>query len=399
MDPAERQAFKLPFFLPMTMEHPFEFVVSNPENFEASQARPVARSSTAVRKRKHGYLLTKKLPQDEQDWDMILHSQDDFNRVLHRLILAHISPNERVALCWNELFQECAKHFEVLSQDNSEENPIELFKLAVIGLSKVALKEGHPRDKTYDYLRSCLRSYYHSDQQLGDESLRKLGKVVREGIKFIESFTDILGSRSNELPLYAPQAIRDILLPKFDLLPRNWLNSGANFPPPHFLIANRSSSGIRITRRTHTLGLKQAAISIILSEVIINSRPILNAKGLYSYHLPPPCQLYLDTALKCKKIFKNLVALERRPKAFRSEAGTTMWPTSGGALVLPLTNESTDVALLERITGTARREVWHPESILYLEHEGLTAIKGSIHYIYALLKVEANPGSSSRRSS
>lgn len=194
---------------PWTMEQqqPLEFVVSNPETFEASQARPVARPPAAVRKRKQwepiaDNLLTKKLPQDEQDWDTMLHSQDDVNRVLHRLILSHIGRSERAALGWEGLFGECAKHLEVLSRDNSDESPVELFRLAVIGLSEVALKEGHPRDETYECLRSCLKSYHRSDQQLGDESLRKLGKAVREGIKFVESFTDILGSRSHELPLY-----------------------------------------------------------------------------------------------------------------------------------------------------------------------------------------------------
>lgn len=78
---------------------------------------------------------------------------------------------------------------------------------------------------------------------------------------------------------------------------------------------------------------------------------------------------------------ENLLTLPA--EAFRSEVGTATWPTLGGALLLPLTNETVDVKLLDRCTGTARRSVWHSNQVMYLEHEGLAAITGSIHYIYA----------------
>jgi len=84
----------------------------------------------------------------------------------------------------------------------TNKNPMKLFRLAVIALSEVAIKEGLPSDETYEYLRLCLRRYPRSAKQLGDESLRKTVKAVREGIRFVEGFTDILGPRSNELPLY-----------------------------------------------------------------------------------------------------------------------------------------------------------------------------------------------------
>ena len=50
--------------------------------------------------------------------------------------------------------------------------------------------------------------------------------------------------------------------------------------------------------------------------------------------------------------------------------------------MLPLTNEAVDIKLLNCSTGAARREVWHPNHMMCLEHEGLAAMNGSIHYIY-----------------
>ncbi|KAJ6436997.1 PRO41 protein [Purpureocillium lavendulum] len=250
----------------------------------------------------------------EQDWDRILRTQDDVNKTLQRLVLSHLRPAEKAALSWKDLFGECAKHFELLAQDKTNENPIELFRLAVIGLSEVAIKEGLPRDETYEYLRLCLRRYCRSGQQLGDESLRKT--------------------------------------------------------------------------------VKSAAISVILTDIIISS-PLQKAKGLYSYGLPRASQEYFNAAIMEKaaeidrwaskhgRTLQNLSSL--RAEAFRSEEGTATWPTLGGALVLPLTNEAVDIKLLDRSTRTARRKVWHPNDIMYLEHEGLAAISGSFHYIYAFI--------------
>ena len=184
-----------------------EFIVTKPVDFESTQNRPHASSTASVQKEKRWEpiarnLLTKKLPRTERDWDRILRTQDDVNRILHQIVLPHLSPTEKAALSWRGRFDECSKHLKLLAQGKSEENPIELFRLAVIALSEVAIKEDIPSDEVYQYLRLCLRNYPKSGKQLGDESLRKTVKAVREGIRFVEGFTDILGPRSNELPLY-----------------------------------------------------------------------------------------------------------------------------------------------------------------------------------------------------
>lgn len=51
--------------------------------------------------------------------------------------------------------------------------------------------------------------------------------------------------------------------------------------------------------------------------------------------------------------------------------------------MLPLTNEAVDIKLLDCRTGHVRRKVWYPNCIMYLQHEGLAAANGSLHYIYA----------------
>ncbi|KAJ6436230.1 Alcohol oxidase [Purpureocillium lavendulum] len=273
----------MPLILPSasakTMEKPLEFIITNPDIVESFQP-PDGASSASTQTRKQWEpvvrnLLTKKLPQCEEDWDRILHTQDDVNKTLQRIVLSHLSPEEKAALSWKDLFGECAKHFEILAGDKTDENPIELFRLAVIGLSDVA-----------------------------------------------------------------------------------------------------------------------AAISVILTDVII-SRPLQRAKGLYSYGFPPASQEYFNAAImeqateierwasKHDRTFANVSNV--RAESFRSDEGTATWPTLGGALLLPLTNEAIDIKLLDRNTGTARRKIWHPNHIMYLEHEGFAAINGSIHYIYALV--------------
>lgn len=147
-------------------------------------------------------LLAEKLPQTEQDWDRILCTQDDVERTLQTLVLSHLSPERKGSLSWKDLFSECAEHFQRLAREKAGENLVELFKLAVIGVSEVAIKEGVARDEIYEYLRHCLGHYSRSGQQLGDETLRKTAKATREGIQFVERFVNILGPRSNELPLY-----------------------------------------------------------------------------------------------------------------------------------------------------------------------------------------------------
>lgn len=54
--------------------------------------------------------------------------------------------------------------------------------------------------------------------------------------------------------------------------------------------------------------------------------------------------------------------------------------------MLPLTNGVVDIKLLDHRTGHVRRKVWHPNCIMYLQHEGLAAANGSLHYIYAPIK-------------
>lgn len=108
-----------------------------------------------------------------------------------------------------------------------------------------------------------------------------------------------------------------MFLPKVDLLP-NWPKSAANFPPTSSSQANDPAAFVSpgapshkfFTLGPHTLGLKQAAISIILSEVIINPRPVPKAEGLYSYDLPPPCQVYLNAAITEKVPAANMVRLK-----------------------------------------------------------------------------------------
>lgn len=183
-----------------------EFIVTTPDAFDAAPTRPNTSASPSPPKSKQWVpivrnLLTKKLPQTEQDWDRMLRTQADVNRMLHRLVLSHLSPAERAALSWRILFTECGKHLELLSRDEGEVGLRELFRLAIIGLAVVAM-EDRRRDETYEFLRQCLQPYCQSGQHLGDEGLRKTVKAVREGIWFVESFTDIFGSRSNELPLY-----------------------------------------------------------------------------------------------------------------------------------------------------------------------------------------------------
>ncbi|UNI16677.1 hypothetical protein JDV02_003091 [Purpureocillium takamizusanense] len=446
-----------PPFLTKTMEKPLQFVLTNPDIFESSRTRPDASSSAPSQKQTQWEPivrnLLKKLPQSEQAWDRILHTQDDVNKTLQRLILSHLSLEEKAALSWKDLFSECAKHLELLAQDKTEENLIELFRLAVIGLSDVAINERHPRDEIYECLRLCLQRSCKPGQQLGDESLRQIGNAMRRGVQFVEDFTDILGPRSNELPLHvkywrttfqhyhaqsrqyvaerkstvyrpekqlqsgclsvinvvylllggecsgrSPRAIRDILLPDTTLA--SWQDSsspsGSSLQSCNQISsAPRRGAFVKFFALGHrAIGLKQAAISVILTDVII-SHPLQTAKGLYSYGHPLASQKYFNAAVTEKateierwmskhgRKIENLFNL--RAEAFRSEQGTAAWPTLGGALVLPLTNEAIDIKLLDSNTGTARRKVWLPNRIMYLEHEGLAAINGSIHYIYALI--------------
>ena len=195
-----------PFSQPAPCSRTMEFIVTTPDDFDDAPTGPSTSSPPSPPKSKQWMpivrnLLTKKLPQTEQDWDRMLRTQADVNRMLHRLVLSHLSPAERAALSWQALFTECGKHLELLSRDEGEVGLCELFRLAIVGLAVIAMEDLRS-DKTYQFLRQCLRPYCQSGQHLGDEGLRKTVKAVREGIWFVESFTDIFGSRSNELPLY-----------------------------------------------------------------------------------------------------------------------------------------------------------------------------------------------------
>lgn len=192
-------------------DHAWKFITTSPSAYEASQARSDASPPNLLPKKKQWELvasnfLTKKLPRQEQDWDRILHTQYDVNRILQLLVLPHLTPAEKAALSWQGLFDECATHFGLLSKDETYGSPIVLFRLAIIGLADVAIREGLPRDEAFHYLRECLRPHCRRGQQLGDESLRKLIKAVRQGVRFVELFTAVLGPRSNELPLYGMQS-------------------------------------------------------------------------------------------------------------------------------------------------------------------------------------------------
>lgn len=191
----------------MAREQSLRFIIANADDFEPTQRRPHGPTVPPSEKRKRWEpimrkLLAEKLPQTEQDWDRILCTQDDVERTLQTLVLSHLSPERKGSLSWKDLFSECAEHFQRLAREKAGENLVELFKLAVIGVSEVAIKEGVARDEIYEYLRHCLGHYSRSGQQLGDETLRKTAKATREGIQFVERFVNILGPRSNELPLY-----------------------------------------------------------------------------------------------------------------------------------------------------------------------------------------------------
>ena len=86
-----------------------EFIVTKPVDFESTQNRPHASSTASVQKEKRWEpiarnLLTKKLPQTEQDWDRVLRTQDDVNRVLQRIVLSHLTPTAKAALSWRGSF-------------------------------------------------------------------------------------------------------------------------------------------------------------------------------------------------------------------------------------------------------------------------------------------------------
>ncbi|KAK4069830.1 hypothetical protein Purlil1_13618 [Purpureocillium lilacinum] len=390
-----------------------EFIVTTPDDFDDAPTGPSTSSPPSPPKSKQWMpivrnLLTKKLPQTEQDWDRMLRTQADVNRMLHRLVLSHLSPAERAALSWQALFTECEKHLELLSRDEREVGLCELFRLAIIGLAVIAMEDLRS-DKTYQFLRQCLRPYCQSGQHLGDESLRKTLKAhiverkytlyrpkkqLQSGCLSVINLVYLL--LGGELSGRSRRTIRDIFLPDKTLFDQAW--PGSSFPKvstqDYSQIAFSPSRGAPETFLIlgHVaVGLKQTAISVTLTDAII-SRPAQEATGLYSFGLPAASKKYFSVAVMEKapeiqgwasKYGRTLDDILNSPAAaFRSEVGTATWPTLGGALVLPLTNEAVDIKLLNCSTGVARREVWNPNHMMCLEHEGLAAMNGSIHYIY-----------------
>jgi hypothetical protein len=144
-------------------------------------------------------LLHKKLPSEEQAWDAFVTSQNDVQEVLNLVSLQSIP--ERATMSWEQLFDACGKHFRVLQRTNRGKQCTPYFRLAVIALSVIAM-EYEPRNYVFDWLRRCLEFCPGPKKGLGDESLRKLVKAIKNGIIFIDSFTDVLGQRAHELPFH-----------------------------------------------------------------------------------------------------------------------------------------------------------------------------------------------------
>jgi hypothetical protein len=146
-------------------------------------------------------LLHKKLPSDEEAWDTFVTSQNDVEGVLHLVSLQSIPDRERATMSWEQLFDACGEHFLVLQSTNRGKQCTPYFRLAMIALSVIAM-EYEPRDYVFNWLRRCLTFCPGPEKGLGDESLRKLIKAVKNGIIFIDSFTNVLGQRAHELPFH-----------------------------------------------------------------------------------------------------------------------------------------------------------------------------------------------------
>ena len=146
-------------------------------------------------------LLHKKLPSDEKAWDTFVTSQNDVEEVLNLVSLQSIPESERATMSWEQLFDACGEHFRVLQSTNRGKQCTPYFRLAMIALSVIAT-EYEPRDYVFNWLRRCITFCPGPEKGLGDESLRKLVKAVKNGITFIDSFTDVLGQRAHELPFH-----------------------------------------------------------------------------------------------------------------------------------------------------------------------------------------------------
>ena len=93
----------------MAREQPLQFIIANANDFEPLQTRSDDPTVPPSEKKKRWEpimkkLLAEKLPQTEQDWDRVLRTQDDVNRVLQRFVLSHLTPTAKAALSWRGRF-------------------------------------------------------------------------------------------------------------------------------------------------------------------------------------------------------------------------------------------------------------------------------------------------------